>query len=358
MPSVHAPDNVRSILLVRLSARGDVVFSTAILPALRRRFPDARMTWVVERESADMIRFHPLLDRVLIMPRKQWKQQMKDGDIRGTIAEIREFAKELRADSYDLAIDLQGLLRSGLVAYFSGAPVRIGIGSKEGSSVLMTQNYPRGGHDLWRISSQEYAFARDMGLDVSDFPMDLHLDPSQDQVAADLVRDRGWADGFIALFPFTTRPQKHWFEDRWAALADRIVDEIGLPTVFLGAPNDVPAMERIQGQARHTHGSLVGETSLGVSAAVIKHASAGVGVDTGMAHMSIAFGRPSLTLMGSTSPYLETGTPTARVLYHRMDCSPCHRSPTCGGAFTCMTLISVDEVVTNLQAVLAAEVGT
>ncbi|WP_462321753.1 glycosyltransferase family 9 protein, partial [Halochromatium sp.] len=88
--------------------------------------------------------------------------------------------------------------------------------------------------------------------------------------------------------------------------------------------------------------------SLPCAAALIGRARLLVGVDTGLSHMGIALERPTVLLFGSTCPYTETGSTKARVLYHRRDCSPCRRRPTCNGAFSCMRDIGVDEVMATL----------
>jgi heptosyltransferase-1 len=87
---------------------------------------------------------------------------------------------------------------------------------------------------------------------------------------------------------------------------------------------------------------------------LIERASLLIGVDTGLGHMGIAFGTPSLLLFGSTCPYLDTTRANARVLYHKLDCSPCKRRPTCGWAFTCMHLITIDEVLDAARGVVGA----
>jgi heptosyltransferase-1 len=97
---------------------------------------------------------------------------------------------------------------------------------------------------------------------------------------------------------------------------------------------------------------LTGCTGLGEAAALIAGADLVIGVDTGLAHMGIAFGRPSVLLFGATRPYLDTTRANARVLYQALDCSPCKRRPTCDGAFTCMRRIEVDAVVDAASALL------
>jgi heptosyltransferase-1 len=98
----------------------------------------------------------------------------------------------------------------------------------------------------------------------------------------------------------------------------------------------------------------VGRTRLRQAAALIGRARLLIGVDTGLTHMGIAFGTPTLALFGSTLPYSNTTRTDARVLYHRLPCSPCRRNPVCDGEFTCMRMIDEDEVVTAARGVLAA----
>jgi heptosyltransferase-1 len=156
------------------------------------------------------------------------------------------------------------------------------------------------------------------------------------------------------ICPFTTRPQKHWFEERWAELAGRLTADLGLPVVMLGGPADREAAARIRAQAGEGLIDLAGGTGLLEAAATIARASLVVAVDTGLGHMGIAFGRPSLLLFGSTCPYRDTTHANARVLYHPLPCSPCRRRPTCGGELTCMKLIAVDEVVSAAREVMSS----
>ncbi len=169
-----------------------------------------------------------------------------------------------------------------------------------------------------------------------------------------IIAEHDLSDGYAVLCPFTTRPQKHWIEERWAPLAARIQTDLGLTPVLLGGPADREAATRIADAADTPLVDLAGRTSLIEAAALIERASLLIGVDTGLGHMGIAFGTPSLLLFGSTCPYLDTTRANARVLYHKLDCSPCKRRPTCDGAFTCMRLITIDEVLDAARGVLGA----
>ncbi len=411
------------ILVIRLSAIGDIVFASPIIAALRRAYPRAHLAWLAQPECAPLLRHHPDLDQVITWPRGEWHALWRERRWGALWGRVRALRAELRRQGFDLVLDLQGLLKSGLLAWLSGARQRVGLGSREGSQWLMTRVVPRGGDP--RAIGSEYRFlAETLGLPLEGFAMSLVPGEEARAFALDLIERRGLGAGYAVLCPFTTRPQKHWFEARWAELATRLHRELGLPVLMMGGPADGEAAGRIQarygawsggqpdalsdarpddgaavpaaisggdgeavlglipplegsgslaaglrhepetarrppiGTGKHAGADLInlaGATSLLQAAALIESSQVVIGVDTGLSHMGIAFGRPSLLLFGSTRPYLDTGRANARVLYHPLPCSPCKRRPTCGGAFDCMRLIGVEEVLSAARDLLRAE---
>ncbi len=344
-----------NVLLVRLSARGDIVFSSPMVRAFRRTFPDARITWLAESHTKNLIEHHPELDEVLVWNRNAWKKLVKERKFITLFREAKAFVTELRRRRFDLAVDMQGLLRSGIMTFLSGAPVRIGLRPKEGSQLFMTRVVDRNRNqgDRAKISSEYLYLAQQLGLDTSEFTMEVPLSREDRAFVDRWIREEGLEDGYAVAIPFTTRPQKHWFEDRWAELLDRVESELGLPAVILGGPGDEEALERIRGMARSRPLSLVGRTSLTQAAAAIERARLVVGVDTGLSHMGIAFDRPTVTIFGSNIPYTEPPTDRAKVLVHWLECSPCKGNPTCNGEYTCLRLISVDDVLSAGREVMA-----
>mgnify|MGYP006294110343 FL=1 len=355
MSSGLLPGPPRSVLLVRLSARGDIVFSSPLVRAFRRTYPDARLTWLAESHTKDLIEAHPELDQVIVVDRNGWKRLWKERRYGALLGEIRDLVRRLRRQDFDVAIDLQGLLRSGIFTFLSGAPLRIGLGSREGSQFLMNRVLSRIEGDRRAISSEYRYLAEQLELDVGDFRMEVPLPEADRSWARRQVEELGLQDGFLVALPFTTTPQKHWREPRWAQLMDRVREELGLPAVILGGPEDAPALERIRTEATHPPISLVGKTSLTQASAMVERASLVIGVDTGLTHMAIAFDRPTVTIFGSNIPYTRPPTDRARVVVHWLDCSPCKGSPTCDGAFTCTELIRVEEVMGAARQVLEAD---
>lgn len=348
-------DDVRSIVVVRLSARGDVMFATPIVRAIRRRWPDVRLTWVVEPKSRDVVQDHPDIDEVIVWDRPEWKRMAAErryGDLRRAFLAFRRQLRSLRAD---LSIDMQGLLRSGLVSRFTGAPVRISLGPQEGSGVLATHRFPTG-RFIEEMSAEPKLMAGWLGLDTSDWALDLRTPDSTAAGARARLREAGVEGPFVLLVPFTTRPWKHWVERRWSELGRRLRADAGMPVVLAGGPADRPAADRILAGDPEVV-DLVGRTSLAEAVAVAAQAALVVGVDTALTHAAHAARRPAVCVFGPQG-YTRAPTPMSRMHCSReLDCFPCKaadRPLVCGGAYTCMELITVDEVLTSARELLEA----
>jgi heptosyltransferase I len=347
------PDSVKDILLVRLSAIGDVALSTALLPGIRQKWPEARIHWVVEDMGAEVLRGNPSITDLIILPRKKWTKMLKSGHIFASLGEIRAMRRRLREIKADIAIDAQGLLRSALWVYASGAKVRIGIHPQEGSRHLMTHTVERDGNPTGRICNDYRLFLEFIGAGDCAFKLDLVPTPAARIFAADKMNGLGRAPVF--LYPFTTRPQKHWFPERWAALAGRITAETGREVWILGGPdneeaaNAIAKMSGVMESIRIVAGR---DSNLETKMGLMEKAAAAVGVDTGLSHISLGLGVPTIVLFGSTDIYSDIAPLSGIVLNARMPCAPCNRHPTCGNDFTCMKKIGVDEVFTALRSLL------
>ena len=346
------PKRVEKILIVRLSARGDLVFASPLARALRERFPDAHIAWLAEARTSDVVSHNPHLDEVIVWNRGEWKQLFRSFQWRRLAREVGEFVRSLQSRRFDVAIDAQGLLRSGLVTYVSGAGHRFGLGSREGSGLLMTRVLPRGGED--REIGSEYKFlAQQLGLNTTPFAIEIPRSDKEMAFARGIVEDRGLGDGFVIACPFTTRFYKHWFEDRWSDLITRMVDELSVPVVLLGGPDDRQAAESILGAipagAAEKVVDLVGKTRLGEASALVGLCDLLVGVDTGLSHMAHGYGRPTVLLFGSNTPYLDPPLPTSQILWAGLPCSPCRGRLTCDNRVDCMVAHEVPGVLAAVR---------
>lgn len=339
------------ILIVRLSAIGDVVMASGLIPALRARWPDARISWLTEPTTVPLLRHNPRLDEVIPWPRAAWQQLWRERRYGELWRTVRQFRRDLRSRQFDVMLDAQGLLKSGLLGRMAGAPRRVGLLSREGSQWLMTERVgPREGDDP-RMSHEYRDLADYLGVPAGSFQLDLAVGEAQRDAARATLAAAGVPVGpagrFAVLAPFTTRPQKHWFEDRWVALAGALRAE-GLVPVLFGGPGDREAAARMAA-ASPTLVNLVGQLKLDETVAAIADSSLLVGVDTGLTHMGTALKVPTVGLFGSTRPYLDTGSALTAILYEPLDCSPCRRHPTCGGAFHCMRHWTVELVMAQVR---------
>lgn len=340
----------KSILLIRLSAIGDVIMASALIPALRQAFPSARLVWLTEETNAGLLRHNPRLDRVIVWPRRRWQQLRRERRYREWLGEAWSLVRELRAEHFDWVLDLQGLLKSGIWALLAGGKTRVGLGSREASQWLMSKVIDRRSTST-RIGKEYLKLACELGIDPAGFAMDITLPEQEKAEAGALLQAAGVTGAFAVIAPFTTRPQKHWFDERWASLSTHLTEKCGLRGVMLGGPADQAHAEAIAALAPSLV-DLTGKTSLGQCAAIIEKADLLIGVDTGLTHLGIAMQTPTLALFGSTRPYLDPGVDYARVLYEPLPCSPCRRRPSCDGAFTCMQMHTVEKVLAAADALL------
>ena len=348
-----APDEPDRILVVRTSAIGDIVFASGLADALRERYPAAHLAWLVEEGLEDLLRAHPAIDEVMSWPRRQWRQLWRSRRYGELMRAVSAFRAGLRAQRFELVLDLQGLLKSAVLARLSGAPRRIGLNSREGSRLLMT-DVVAGHGQIERIGSEYQHLAQALGLRHEPFAPALHVPAAAvAKVEALLAAHHLTPGGYALIAPFTTRAQKHWFDDAWRELAGELRTRLGLPAVMLGAAADRPHARRLRAEMESIV-DLTGHTGLGEAMGLVRGARVVIGVDTGLTHMGIAFARPTVALFGSTRPYLDTGRADARVIWLGLDCSPCRRHPTCGGAFSCLRRITVSTVMDQVLRALDA----
>ncbi|NNC24404.1 glycosyltransferase family 9 protein [Salinisphaera sp. USBA-960] len=346
------------ILIVRLSAIGDVVMASGMIRALRRRYPRARLVWLTGPGPDALLRANDELDEVIVWHRHVWRDHLRRGRWLQLAGECRQLIATLRRRQFDTAIDAQGLLKSGVWAWLSGASVRLGLGSKEGSQWLMSRVVERSTDEAC-FGSEYIDAVRALGASPMAFTPHIATAAADRDTATAKLKAHLGDRPYIALAPFTTRPQKHWFDRYWHTLIERLIVEDGWSVIVLGGPDDGEAGDIMVSAAasygRATAVNLAGKTTLPETMAIIDQAYQVIGVDTGVTHMGTASGRPTLALFGSTRPYTAPSIASTRVLFQPMTCAPCHKHPTCGGRFTCMAELTPDIVLSAARWQLAED---
>lgn len=343
-----------NVLIVKLSAIGDVVLALPFLEALRRTWPQARISWLVEEAAAEVVLDHPALDRVFVLKRKAWLKQARQGRLRSAAREFAEFLGLLRAEEYDLVVDLQGLFKSAIFTFLSRGRVRVGFDrSRELSHLWYNRRmaaYDRDRHAYTRNLETAAFFGADPKL-FPDLAAGLVL-PRHEAAAARAAELLATAQGRrVVLNPAARWPTKLWPVSSWRDLAGRLAGELGVSVVLTGAPGDLGLTREIAaGDARML--DLAGLTSLKELAEVFRLSDVVVSPDTGPMHLAAAAGTPVAALFGPTAPW-RSGPygPRHRVLSRNLACAPCFKRQ-CRD-IRCMAEIEAQDVYEAVRGILA-----
>lgn len=322
--------------------------ASGMIRALRRRYPQAYIAWLTQPGPDALLRANTELDDVLVWRKDAWIQHLKSGCWGQLAGECRALFGRLRRSDFDTVLDAQGLLKSGLWAWLTGAESRLGLGSREGSQHLMTRVIDRPADDA-RFGSEYIDAAVALGAEAGSFVPHIVVDHDSHRTAVDRLQEQIGNRPFVALAPFTTRPQKHWFDGYWRTLIADLQKDRECAVVILGGPDDSQAGDSLAASSQSADlpsvVSLAGRTSLLETMALIERAELLIGVDTGVTHMGTVAGRPTVALFGSTRPYTEPGTSTTSILYEPLSCAPCQKHPICEGRFTCMAELTPARVL-------------
>ena len=280
------PIEARRIAILKPSALGDIVHALPVLTALRGRFPDAHITWVVNKSYEPLLAGHPHLDETLPFDRGAFKR----GPVAAVSYSVR-FARELRRRKFDLVVDLQGLLRTGLMTAATRAPVRVGFANaREGSRQFYTHRVEVPDTDRIHAVDRYWRVADFLGAGGGEKRFVVPLRPEAVSEAAVLLAalPRPWLGVAVGARWLT----KRWPPAHFAELANRAHTAAGGSVVFVGTAEDTPLAQETARHLRGPHLDLTGRTSLPLLAAVLDRCDAVLSNDTGPLHLAAALGRP------------------------------------------------------------------
>ena len=352
------------ILLIRPRLIGDVVFTTPAIRALRRRFADAWISYLVEPEAAPVLRSNPHLNELVVAPR--------DGGWRRTLADVA-LARRLRAARFDLVIDLHGGPRSSLLAWVTGAPRRIGYDVVARGWMYTTRVHrPRALRPRHSVQNQ-WDLLEPLGI----APPDPGRDPTEmpeSAAAADEVGARLAAAGVTAAHPLIVihvsagNPFRRWPAEAFVELVDGLA--AGDPArriVITSGPSDADARQRIIETARGRlpagrRGAVLecGEFDLDELRALLSRAALYVGGDSGPLHIAST---TSVAVVGIYGPTLPVRSQPWRdpVLVHEaidvgaLPCRPCDQRRCVTGDFRCLTGIAPATVLAAAERAIARQ---
>jgi len=345
-----------NILIVKMSAIGDVIHTLPALNAVRKHYPDAHITWLVEEAASDLVEGHRALDRILVSKRKRWVRGLLGSSRLEIIREAYCFVKELRDTMYDVVLDFQGLLKSSVLIGLCKGKRKIGFDRgmehQERSYLFLNERVPP-------VDMDNHALLRGMmlldaiGIQSREIVFDLPLLDQHRNMADDLLMQHGSRESKVlaAIHPAAKWETKLWSNQKFSILADRLIEDYGARVVFTGSKGDRKTIQDIVSGMKGEAANLAGETTMKTLAALYEKADFLVSTDTGPMHMAAAVGTPVLALFGPTAPW-RTGPfgNGHQIVRAQIDCSPCFKRAC--ETVDCMKQITVKRVLKSVETVL------
>jgi lipopolysaccharide heptosyltransferase I len=330
-------DRALRFLIVRLGSLGDVIHAIPAVAALRARHPEADIDWIVDPQYVDLVRMVLGIDVIPFDPRQGLGQWLHT-------------ARALRRTHYDAVIDLQGLLKSAVLARIAGSGRVIGFTRghlrEPLASLFYTETHDPGSHP--HVVHQGLGLMRALGVTETAISFPLFLRASRPAQGA---LPRVSPGGYVLINPGAAWPNKRWPADRFGALAAAIRERHGLRSIVLWGPGEEELASAVVAASRGAAESAP-PTSITDIAALARNASLMVSGDTGPLHIGAAVGTPLVALFGPTRSERNGPWSPADVSISRFDQCGCHYERRCRRSRPCIDDISVDEVVAAVERVV------
>lgn len=325
---------------------GDVVMTLPAITAVREAYPEARISILVKPWVADLLRISPDVDEVIVYERP---------GVHEGLGGLFRLVRELKTKKFDMAILLQNAIEAAIIAWLARIPVRAGYNT-DGRGIFLTHSAIRS-KEILRVHQVEYylGMLKALGLGAGRKDVRLLIGEEEKAFSDRILKERGIAEAslLIGLAPGATYgPAKRWYPERFASVADRLIERFSARVLLFGSAGDHEVARSIQGKARNALVDLTGETTLREAISLIARCRLFVSNDSGLMHVAGALGTPTVAIFGSTNPL--TTSPVGQksiVITKNVDCSPCLKE-TCPTDFICMDLITADEVYNTAVALL------
>jgi lipopolysaccharide heptosyltransferase I len=295
----------RRIGIVKLSSLGDVVHALPVLAALRRARPDARLAWIVEAREAALLEGHPDLDDLVPVDTRRWRRQIRrPAGLAPVGRALRAALGRLRGLRLDAALDLQGLMKSGVIAAMTGAPLRIGFAAphcRERLSAAFTNRRVTPPASAEHAVERYLALLAPLGIEPGLAEFRLPERPEAARRMEGFLAEQGVKrrDLIVALNPGAAREEKRWPIAHWRAFAERVQAEGGARLLLLWGPDEAHMAREIK-TGLAVPAILAPPTDLHELQALLARSSLVVANDTGPLHLAAALGTPALGLYGPT----------------------------------------------------------
>ena len=290
----------KNILIIKPSSLGDIVLALPALSALRRSFPDARITWLIRPEFAPLLENHPHLDEIIPFDRKflgkAWFHPR-------AFASLLSLIRQLHRSRFDAVFDFQGLFRTAFLAWLSGCKMRFGMAdARELAHIFYTHKVTQD-QDCVHLVDYYLKIIQAAGASETQVQFLLPTDSAAVNSVSRLLESYEIKpDNYAVFVPGSAHSNKCWPIERFAALADKISSQFGFSLVATGIASEKSDIERLKSLANAPIANLAGVTSLSELIALLKSARLVVSNDTGPGHIAAALATPLVLIFGWSNP--------------------------------------------------------
>lgn len=340
------------ILIIKTSSMGDIIHALSVLDYLHKACPGIEVDWVVEESFKDVLEGNPLINRLHVIRTRTWRKQIFSA---GTLREVSNVLKNLKSSNYDMVFDIQGNLKSGIIAWLTGSRKRFGFSRdflQESVNALFTNHKidmrkqdNNAGTRYLRVLSA--AFDKDhTGMDLS---VDIFTGPREDAAAEELIR--GCNSERVFLFHGgTTWQTKFWSEEGWTGLGKSVQNKFPGATILLSWGNDSEKSSAEKVSAGIGDKALVlGKYNLKGITAIIKKVDVVIGGDTGLIHLAAAVGTPTVSYYRASDGSVSGPSGSKHVIVQSpLPCTRCFRT-SCDKDSECRSSITVDAILAGIE---------
>jgi heptosyltransferase I len=294
-----------AIAIVKLSSLGDVIHALPVARALRSAFPAARLTWIVEAREYAILRDHPDLDSVLPVDTRLWRRLIwRPAGVRAVWQKLGRLQSRIRAARFDVTLDLQGLIKSGLLTAYTGARLRVGFSASwchEWPSCLFTNRHVTPPREAVHVVEQYLSLLAPLGVVRPTPEFHIPVRPEADRRMEEFLGEQGIKrhDALVGLNPGAGRENKRWPVSHMRQLAERLGQEPGVRLLLLWGPDEIHMARQIR-DGLSMKAILAPPTDLDELTALLRRSTLLVANDTGPLHLAAAVGTACLGLYGPT----------------------------------------------------------
>ena len=332
-------EELTNVLIVKLSAIGDVIHALPVSYAIKETFPYAKVTWVVEPPAYDLLTMNPYVDKIILFEKKEFKT------FSGFVERFFPFRKEIQSESYDAVLDLQGLFKSAAIAFFAKSNIKLGICNMRELSNKVSKPVI-GEHAQGHIVERYLDTARAIGCRVKDVTFPIEIPREEIYNARDIMKNAGLDENkpYVVFAVGANWANKRWRTDFFAELGDWLYNLKVMPVLIGGGETDFKIAADIYAAMQNSPVNLVNKTNLKQLAYVIENARLVIGGDTGPVHLAAGLKIRTLMLMGPTDanrngPYGQI----QNAIEVDRDCKGCWKRA-CPKNEDCLANISVKQV--------------